>query len=239
MKMYNTPMKSLSTSFKKSGNLHHAYILEGHHHSIYPSLCQFCEKELKFKTRANPDFYYEVFERFSVSDARKLHEMQMRKTTNVGRKIFIIAFTFITKEAQNALLKVLEEPTEGTHFFFITTNTKTLLDTVLSRVVHISDMADSSLEEVEEDARKFLKSSYKKRMDFVAGMVGDIQKEKKSKADVLFFLQSLEHLIHQDFLKDPDKEKARGLKEVHLVETYIHDQGSSAKQLLEHISLVV
>lgn len=235
-------MKSLVDSYKKSQNLHHAYILEGHHVSVYPDLCEFCEKELKFQTRANPDFYYEVFERFSIANARKLHEMQMRKTTNRGRKVFVIAFNFITKEAQNALLKVLEEPTDGTHFFFITPNTKTILDTVSSRVIFITDKMDkveAGSDDVHKDAKKFYAADYRERLAFVSKFVSDIKDEKKSKSDALYFLQSLEKTMHKDFLKNPKSDFAVALKEIHLAEKYLHDQGSSVKQLLEHISLMV
>lgn len=233
-------MHVIIDSYKKGKALHHAYVIEGQQEYMYPQICQFCEKELQFQTKANPDFYFESFERFSIADARRLHEMQMRKTTDRGRKIFIVAFTFITKEAQNALLKVLEEPTEGTHFFFITQNTKVLLDTVLSRVIVVSSGTEDAGEVLsEKDAEKFLKASYKDRLAFVTKLVTDIKNEKKSRSDALLFVQSLQRALHTVLQKKPNTEIAHGLKAVHQAEGYMHDQGSSVKQLLEHLSLVV
>lgn len=232
-------MKSLISSFEKTGSLHHAYILEGLHDNIFPKLCDFCEKKLKFETKANPDFHYEIFERFTIADARHLHEMQMRKTTDRGKKIFIISFNFITKEAQNALLKVLEEPTKGTHFFFIINSTKRLLDTVLSRVVCITENKSEKSEIDNTQGEKFISLSYKDRMIFISKFVEDIKNEKKSRGDVMFFLQLLEEVFHKKLKEKPTAQNAQILKEVSMAEKYIHDHGSSAKQLLEHVALMV
>lgn len=232
-------MKSLLTSFRKDGTLHHAYVIEGVHENVYPNLCLFCENDLKFQTKANPDFYHEVFDRFSIADARRLHDMQMRKTTDRGRKIFIISFTFITKEAQNALLKVLEEPTKGTHFFFITTSTKRLLDTVLSRVVCIGSGEVETKTEGSAESKKFLSMSFKERMNFATKFASDIKDEKKSRGDALYFVQGIENLLHEKLKAKPSADLAKKLHEVGMAEKYIHDHGSSVKQLLEHIALMV
>ena len=51
---------------------------------------------------------------------------------NTG-KFFIIDTKAIVHEAQDALLKLFEEPTVGTHFFFILPNSEILKDTFRSR----------------------------------------------------------------------------------------------------------
>lgn len=58
---------------------------------------------------------------------------------NTVKKIYIIQDgDNLTKEAQNALLKTLEEPPEYAMFFIIAEKRESLLQTVLSRVIEIS-----------------------------------------------------------------------------------------------------
>ena len=44
---YNVDMRSLIVSYKNTGNLHHAYALEGDKKTIIPELYNFIEKDLK------------------------------------------------------------------------------------------------------------------------------------------------------------------------------------------------
>lgn len=177
-------------------NLHHAYICEGEKDSIFPSICSFLENDLKFATKANPDFVYEEWDKFLISHARRLQEMQLNKTTNSGRKIFIISFNFITREAQNALLKVLEEPTSGTHFFFITPSAHVFLDTVLSRIQLISDFKQKvninvnksinksiniNKDKYKAEEEKFLNAKLGERMKIVAKIVKTLRMKRQQR----------------------------------------------------------
>ncbi|MFT5352588.1 MAG: DNA polymerase-3 subunit delta', partial [Candidatus Paceibacteria bacterium] len=151
--------------------LHHAYVLEGEREHIYEKICQFCEEDLKLAIKANPDFWYQESDKFLIQNARDLREMQLRKTLGDSRKIFIIAFNFITREAQNSLLKVLEEPTEGTHIFIITPSSSVFLDTVLSRVTVLKNEGGEGT----TDAKKFLNATYGERINMVTKLVKDIK----------------------------------------------------------------
>jgi len=101
------------------GILHHAYCLDGEKSKLFPELCNFLDSEFCFKTTGNPDFWYGESDTFGIDDGRRLKEMVSKKPFDKaqGKKIFVLAFNFITNEAQNSLLKIFEEPTEETHFF--------------------------------------------------------------------------------------------------------------------------
>ena len=214
-------------------SLHHAYILEGDRQFVFDELCDFCEKELEFKTKANPDFWHEATDRFSVSDARRLREMQSKKTLDNGKKIFIISFNFITREAQNALLKVLEEPTAGTYIFIITPTSHIFLDTVLSRVSVVKGKSES---ETLIDPRKFLKDSYADRIDAVTKLVKKIKDEKASKADAILFVKNLQSIVYKD--AGSNKANFKNLKKLMEIEDYMQDTSSSVKMLLEEVALL-
>ena len=65
-------------------------------------------------------------------------------------KTFIIDFDYLGVESQNALLKSLEEPLKDVVFILTSSNTDTVLDTVMSRVTEIKldPYSDEELEEI-------------------------------------------------------------------------------------------
>lgn len=77
-------------------------------------------------------------ESISVEQIRTLRERLSLSSFGGGKKIAIIhEADTMTIAAQNALLKTLEEPTEDTHIFLLVSDPKRLLDTILSRSVHL------------------------------------------------------------------------------------------------------
>ena len=82
-------MQHIIDSYKNTGHLHHAYVIEGEVENAYKNICEFCERDLGLKTKANPDFIYEEYDKFLVDDARRIRDLQMNKTLG-QRKIFII-----------------------------------------------------------------------------------------------------------------------------------------------------
>lgn len=73
--------------------------------------------------------------KFSVEDAEKIQEESALKPVEGEKKLFVIGdFADATREAQNKLLKLLEEPPEGVYFLLGATVTYPVLPTVLSRV---------------------------------------------------------------------------------------------------------
>ena len=67
-------------------------------------------------------------------------------------KTFVIDFDYLGVESQNALLKSLEEPRKDVVFILTSSNTDTVLDTVMSRVTEIK-LDPYSEEELEEIVR--------------------------------------------------------------------------------------
>lgn len=230
-------MKTLVESYKNTGNLHHAYIVEGDKDSAYENICLFCEEDLKFQTKANPYFIYETYDKFLVNDARRLKELQMHKTKDGQKKIFVISFNFITTEAQNSLLKVLEEPTKGTHFFILTPSAHIFLDTIKSRAPILS--AEKTFQ---SDAKKFLGMTLPERIKFSSNMIQKIKDEKLSKADAISFIRGLENELHKEALKskkDKQIESFSKIKKLNKVSDYLHDNSASVKQLLEYTVSIV
>ncbi|MDP3989307.1 MAG: hypothetical protein Q8P93_03680 [bacterium] len=72
-----------------------------------------------------------------VDDARMLRQMANRATGE--RYIIIVAVGHCTNEAQNALLKTLEEPYARTHILLVVPHSCQLLETVQSRCIEVRD----------------------------------------------------------------------------------------------------
>jgi len=225
-------MQTLQDIYTNTGDLHHAYILEGSPQGVVDELCLFCDETLQVPSRGNPDFICEVYDKFLIDHARRLRELQQNKTLAGGRKIFIVAFNFITREAQNALLKVLEEPTKGTHIFIVTPSAHVFLPTVLSRVTVVR----STVHSIDAAAETFLKSSYKKRMEYIAKLTKDIKDEKASKAEAVVLVRGLIQTLHEHA---KDKTSFTKLRELDRINAYLEDSSASVKMLLEHTALIV
>ncbi len=74
-----------------------------------------------------------------IDDVRVLRDQAYLMPTSLKKKVFIIdEVHMLTKEAFNALLKLLEEPPKHTTFILCTTDPAKIPDTVLSRLVRVN-----------------------------------------------------------------------------------------------------
>lgn len=101
--------------------------------------CNTCEVCNTFEN--NSDFYIVEQEKniIKVDEIRKLESEIYLKPTKANRKCFIINDADLMNEsAQNALLKVLEEPPRYATIILVATNKEKLLGTIKSRVISIN-----------------------------------------------------------------------------------------------------
>ena len=84
---------------------HHAYYAEG-------SLSEFDAHKAALKP-----FWASSFERFGIDESRELIALSSLK--NFNEAVFLIGAASITSEAQQALLKLFEEPQKGTTFVLL------------------------------------------------------------------------------------------------------------------------
>lgn len=114
--------------------------------------CGECDSCQKAKALSHPDILYITHEKaqsLSVDEIRQQLVMPMSVRPYFGKyKFFIIDDAqLMTTQAQNALLKTLEEPPEYGVVILLTSNENIMLQTILSRVVKLN-CGDVSKEEV-------------------------------------------------------------------------------------------
>lgn len=125
---------------------HHAYVIVGGlgvggGQNTHDVLLEVLNKVHKIPIRANADLFDRSYENFTIDNAREIKAVhEMRPVKEGAKQIFILTMNGITVEAQNALLKLLEEPAEYAHFFIIIPSAGLLLPTVKSRVCIVSDI---------------------------------------------------------------------------------------------------
>ncbi|MCW1948949.1 MAG: DNA polymerase III subunit gamma/tau [Candidatus Shapirobacteria bacterium] len=91
-----------------------------------------------------------------IEDVRSLKEKAYLSPTKLKYKVFIIdEVHMLTKDAFNALLKLIEEPPKHTIFILCTTDAEKIPDTVLSRLIRV-DFRKGGREELKRSLEKII-----------------------------------------------------------------------------------
>ncbi len=201
--------KCIPSSVKKilaSGKIPHAFMLEGARDSERNFLanyiakacvcesenppCEVCRQCITAENNSNPDISLILAEdgkkNITVAQIRQLRRNAFIKPHSAIRKVFIIGEAQQMNEAaQNALLKVLEEPPEGV-VFILTVSSKTLCrDTVVSRCAVIS-LSGSSNDAELTDAAEFLRLVFSGSQYDMLLFLNKFEKDRKATEE--FFL---------------------------------------------------
>ena len=215
--------------------LFHAYIVGGERESARRHVAALLAPHGSF-TAANPDYLFSEYVSFAVDDARSLRAWQ--ELAPVGeRKVCVICAEFMTPEAQNALLKTLEEPVPNTHLFFIVPKADILLPTLLSRVRQVR--AGQGEESVDE-AAAFLAMPISERMAQVQKLVAksdddDASAEVRERA--IRFIESVERLMARQLREGGEAGTIAKIETLLTFKSYLYTPGASVRALLETIAL--
>jgi len=231
-------MHSIFEHYKKTGYLHHAHVIEGMHETIAPLLVEALREHLNIEAQGNPDVTIEYYDSLGVDEAHELKSAQTRAGFD-GRKIFIIGTESFTSEAQNALLKTFEEPTEGTHFFIIIPHAEMLLPTLRSRVLVVQNMSMGVEDEARILAEKFVDASLEGRFAIAKKMAEKKAGETVDRELFRTMLDHIERILYTRSAGSRDEKITNMFREIFQAKTYIANRGSSPKMLLEHIAIVL
>ncbi len=229
-------MNSLNLSFSNN-LLHHAYCILGDSEEVMNQLETLFLKKLNFPIKNNPDFLYGDFDVMDIEDSRAIKNSHQNKPTAGDKKIFIVSANFITEKAQNAMLKLFEEPRGDTHFFLIIPTLNNIIPTFRSRLFIIdTNKINNSL----INPKDFLNCPVGKRMEAVKNLCESISDEEESKIEIIKFLNSLEVELKSnvDFL-NINEYQIQMFEELEKIRQYASEQSSSLKMLLEHIAIIL
>jgi hypothetical protein len=145
----------------------------------------------------------------------------------------LISFHSITVPAQNALLKVLEEPSPDTSFILVTSSTHSLLPTLLSRVQVVKHEGTKNTEEDNVSLFFSTEKTLRMKLPFIQELLQAVdEKDRKDREVVRAYIVSLTQHTHP-LLTAHHKE------EILMSANYATDPSSSLKALLEYLSLLL
>ncbi len=219
--------------------LFHTYFIENSDPTVKDQLFDFLASR-GISTHGNPDFIYEVYEALTINEIPNLQKYQNESSASGGQKVFIIESLTINHEAYNAILKMLEEPTLGTHFFFLVPNVSVLPATLASRA-HIIHTHTGVLNDHADFADKFLKMKTNDRLEMVSKIIALHKKDDTSaplRHKAIQILDMCENNIHKSE-KVISENNAFKLREILKSKKYLSTPGASVKMILEHMALVL
>lgn len=199
---------------------HHAYLICGPKEESVARAYMLHSLSLE-DGRGNPDVHVLSYGLLSIENAREIKEWAQQKPVHRERRIFIISFDQMLHEAQNALLKLFEEPPKESAFVLIVPHEDLLLATLRSRF-EIVNLSPATSETV---AARFIALSQSERQKEIA---------KRTKEKDIGWIRELIASLERHAKETKNYPLAR---QVLFVETYLNRRGASQKMLLEHLAL--
>lgn len=234
-------MKQIRNSYKKTGRLYHAYGILGNRKNVEDEIISFLVEDLKFPIKKNPDFWCKEYNVFKVDDSRALNVDHLNKPVKYNKKIFLILANSITRDAQNSLLKIFEEPKADTTFFLVLPGMSNIIPTLRSRIIFgrsENTKLDSAL-----SADDFLSAKVGKRLEITSKIAKDIKDEKITKSDAVIFIKNLEKIIKSNWklnkMINGRGENLLAVEDIEKAISYAGDESPSIKVILDHLALVL
>ncbi len=164
-----------------------------------------------------------------IDDVRKIISDAHRRPDNgSSERVLVVATQFITEEAQQALLKIIEEPPVSTRFIFVIPTGYNLLPTLESRFER-AEVTEEVLST--ETFTTFLASTLAERLATIDVAVKNknIVWQSEIKKGLHHYLRSLDVTVAS----------VETLRDLEYVLRLLLTRGASNKFLLEHLALVI
>jgi DNA polymerase III delta prime subunit len=235
---------------------HHAYFIVGDIEEGIAQALGFVGEELGMETLANPDVMTIRHGLLSVDDARKLRSLAELSPTQSDKKVLIISASRLFHEAQNALLKLFEEPPAGTILILVIPAEGMLLPTLRSRLIELgapkaspsaSSTLSSSHSHLSHEATEFLNANSAAREKLIAKLLdrakSDKDEEKQAaRLSAIRLLEGLTKDAYEKWLAEKDPKKRESfellLEDLNAFLPILHERSAPLKLIFEHLLLV-
>ncbi|MBI2175555.1 MAG: hypothetical protein HYU35_02390 [Parcubacteria group bacterium] len=168
---------------------------------------------------------------FGINEARELR--RKAHLTAPNSKFFLVASPRLSIEAQNALLKVCEDPPSQTHIFIFVVSPDALLPTLRSRLVSVTlPVAYDLHPERETELMKFLRDTPETRLRMVTKYATD-------RTWTAALLRDLEVLIVGWGLVGKDPEWTSALETINNMRTALYRPAAASRMIAEYVTLML
>lgn len=204
---------------------HHAYLVTN---GTCRSVRNYLESE-GIPITGNPDIVEAIHDALKIEDARNLiREASLRPVGD--RRFFILETGSILPEAQNALLKLFEEPNANVHFFVCVPQGATILPTLRSRLSELP--LEEEAKAPSSEAAAFLKQTVAERLD----VVGKLVDGQDRNAAIAFVEALLDALAVQKAHTGHVEKRHQALETLITARQLLNERGGPLKQPLEYLA---
>ena len=228
-----------------SAPLHHAYLVTGEPLVLISEIKKYLNERFgsDYAASGNPDFWETILPTWGIEESRTLKEASARRPVSFPAKVFVISANTVTLEAQNSLLKTLEEPVPNTHFFIVAKQAGLFLPTVISRCQVIDfpraallTVGRAALGDLSDRVSKFLRADIAERLKMVKNILKEQENDQGAGVN---FLNELASAYWQKVRTDMTADKQRGAEILTESAQLASQRGGSLRLLLEHVAGVV
>ncbi len=209
---------------------HHAVLFV---HPKRTTLASTLWEQLQVLSPAHRFFNHTVLD---IDTARSI--IQWANTPYNDEKVALISFHTASIPAQNAMLKIIEEPRAHVRFIIVTTHKESIIETLYSRLQHSQADEELLVDTIipTDDALLFLTSQPSSRMKLpfvIALLAATDEEDRKDREGVKTFILALTDILKKN------KEYSAYTLETLQVATYASDPSASGKALIEYLSLLL
>lgn len=217
---------------------HHAYLATGDIEAGIAAARAFAADTLGLTGSDNPDLILLRHGHLSVEEARRVTALASQSALG-DTKLIILACERLFHEAQNALLKVFEEPPQGTTLVLVVPAEGQVLPTLRSRLLPLPRAGGDASE-----CHPFVAASDTERKKLVDKLLArsksDKDEEKQAaRAEAIRIVEDLTRAAHAKYRTTRDPELATLLAELNRFTPILHERSAPLKLIFEHLLLVL
>ena len=224
---------------------HHAFFVEGNSEECSAQGRAYAVTHLNLTDPSSPDIVFLTFGLFSVDDARRIGSLAYQSSTS-EQKVIIFYAARLFHEAQNALLKVFEEPPAGVTIILGVPSKGILLQTLRSRLMLLPDtgeLVDKTLA-----AKIFLGLPKADKEKFAAKLIERSKADKDevkqaARGEATELIQSLITYTHVHSKEEKSgaaqKEQQLFLQDLAAFIPLMFERSAPLKLIFEHLLLVI
>lgn len=221
---------------------HHAFVIEAETEQGITIAQEWLVREFGMKMQNNPDVLVLRHGLLSVEDARKIAEAAAGAPFSGEHKAVIISANRAYHEAQNALLKLFEEPPPGLYLFVILPSLGGLLPTLRSRVQELRGTENGRQKIIlPKIAEEFLKAGKEKRSALIKKLTSgrDEDERRENREEAIVLVNGIEAAAYAAVRSGERKGVAELLSDIATLRTHLYDRSAPVRMILEHLSLVM
>ncbi len=227
---------------------HHAYYVSNETEKGIASALAFIEHELGLEINNNPDVIVLRYGLLSVDDARTIRAFGNLSPAAGNVKVLIISTSRFFHEAQNALLKLFEEPPEGTYLVLVIPAEGMLLPTLRSRLMPLpAEKAPELRLPISLETQEFLAAPRTEREKLIGKLLdrarSDKDEEKQAgRLAAVRLVEGLTQAVYQKWQIEKNSAQRKNaqlfLEDLNHFLPILHERSAPLKLIFEHILIV-